>query len=383
MNLTRQLICVLILLLFLCTYSLILPRTRIHQISRSTKTYASNYNGNESKKFMPSEPELAKFNVDEADFIKEEPKNDYALYFYMIILAIPILGFTSFDHVSSFVHDNMILLGKQNWVAVDGGQYQAEILTPAVNGIVVPTISISLATLVAGSIATLRERQNFIRSCLNKEACSVKMLHSALQFLFRKAIKTERKILVASLLYKYTRRVITENSPGDIFDYKVLQSELQELNKLLYFYDLDAGAVQGLIMELNNHRSARLASLQSAFPPLHWALLALLGSSVIFCFLIETDQETIRFLDDIQLRILFSLLCCAVSFTALLCFDLSHPFSGFFNVNTSVKQLVEVSDDIENDLLLNLLQDRDQAGQRGVLEATLDLEQKNETKLII
>ena len=38
-------------------------------------------------------------------------------------------------------------------------------------------------------------------------------------------------------------------------------------------------------------RSERLALLQTTFPPIHWASMALLGGSIVVAFLIESDEQ--------------------------------------------------------------------------------------------
>ncbi len=47
-------------------------------------------------------------------------------------------------------------------------------------------------------------------------------------------------------------------------------------------------------------RSERLALLQTTFPPLHWATLFLLGTSVLITYLMVTDEQALQFLDLLQ-----------------------------------------------------------------------------------
>ena len=71
---------------------------------------------------------------------------------------------------------------------------------------------------------------------------------------------------------------------------------------------IGCGSAQSVVSSLNMHRSVRLAALDTVFPPLHWLFLSLLSTSVLTCFLLESDQETILFLDNVQLRLLFTML---------------------------------------------------------------------------
>ena len=38
-------------------------------------------------------------------------------------------------------------------------------------------------------------------------------------------------------------------------------------------------------------RAERLSLLQTTFPPIHWAVMCLLGGSIVLCFLLETDDK--------------------------------------------------------------------------------------------
>ncbi|KAJ1435624.1 hypothetical protein B484DRAFT_266620 [Ochromonadaceae sp. CCMP2298] len=299
-------------------------------------------------------------------------ENGYLLYFMPFIA--PFLGFLLFDPLAGAAHDAFLYLGAKNWAVVDGGQYKAEILAPAVNGIVVPTISITLATLVAGTISALRDRQSVIRECINKEACSLRAMHSTLMHMCRKATPQHSRN-VLSLLYRYNTRIVAENNPVD--DVNALcasDSELQTLLRYMYLMEgeVDAtlvGSVITLLTDLNMHRSRRLTSLQSEFPTIHWAVISSLGISILSCFMIETDQDTLKFLDDTQLRILFAFLMGAVSSTALLCFDLSKPFKfGFFCISASVEQLLTIRNEIEKDLLSDMTRTRSPDFDQKILD---------------
>jgi len=325
------------------------------------------------------------YEIRDDEYDRSSIVSDNWYFFYILPFLTPLMGFTFFDPLSSFFHDVFINLGPKTWAAVDGGQYKAEILAPTVNGIVLPTISISLATLVAGTISALRDRQAQIRSCLNKEACTIRTLHSTLLHLSRTTSPKHRQNIL-SLLYRYNSRIIAESRPMDTLNsLTASDSELQTMFRYLYLMEaesaaapgqqpewsgggagtsesyavgIDGGvlaAIQGLIADLNATRSFRLTVLQNEFPFIHWAVIALLGFSILTCFMIETDQDTLKFLDDTQLRIIFAFLMGSVSSTALLCLDLSQPFKfGFFSIDSCVEQLYSIRNEIEQDLLLDV-----------------------------
>lgn len=287
---------------------------------------------------------------------------------YSYPFVVPFLVFNSFESAMSMFHDVINIISTDvKWIMVDGGQYQATILAPTINGVVLPTLSISLATLVAQTITNLRQRENVIRTCLNNEVSDMRTLQSSIESIFggTDELRAEKYNLIV-LMAVYISRVYCESqskSTAELRDKdKVLSpvnSELYTMTKIFGIYQrpssaggssLDTGFAQSLIVGLNGHRSLRLASLDTVFPPIHWLFLGLLASSVLVCFLLESDQETILFLDNVQLRLLFTMLVGGMSFTALLCIDLLYPF-GKEN-DTSAKLLLELRSTILRDLEL-------------------------------
>ena len=96
----------------------------------------------------------------------------------------------------------MTVLSSKNWAAVDGGQYQATIVTPAINGLVVPSIALLFATLTSTTINTLRQRKLQIGTSLNTEADDLRMLSTMIDSLpleLRKAKNHLREYPVVSL----------------------------------------------------------------------------------------------------------------------------------------------------------------------------------------
>lgn len=51
---------------------------------------------------------------------------------------IPILAYVMYDPTAECFAATLDSLANNNFVAVDGGQYQAKIIAPAINGVVVP-----------------------------------------------------------------------------------------------------------------------------------------------------------------------------------------------------------------------------------------------------
>lgn len=264
---------------------------------------------------------------------------------YLLPFFVPLVGLAVYEPLATLVRQGIIMLGKNGWIFVDGGQYKAEILAPTINGIVVPTISIDLATLVAGTLSSLRERQSTIRTCLNKEWIDLQLLVPVV-----KTLSAQHRSAALQCIHMHCTNVLEETWRAYAFrDNQVLES-LSNFGRNESLTPSTSSTLQAAVASLSSTRAIRLSALQHSFPLIHWAVITLLGCSVLLCFMLETDQDTLKFLDGAQLRILFMFLMGAVSSTALLCFDLSRPFCFEFSRRPPecVRQLLILRDRIES-----------------------------------
>ena len=313
---------------------------------------------------------------------------DAALRYIPIIM--PLLAYSTYESTAQLFDNAVTIISNNNWIAVDGGAYQAEIITPAINGLVVPSIALLFATLVANTINSLRLRQQQIRTSLNTEANDIRMLSTMIDSLPKEL--HEVKYRLRDYLIQYTSRIIAESRPGLSVDLQMLDCELNGFlglwnkvsmasyqtmyidtmlpvsnetinNSSLYQNDLNLSQRQlqsstqilpsyifteayDALTRLRSERSIRLSSLQSTYPPLHYVILTLLGSSICTTFLMETNQELLIFLSAIQLRILWSMLIGTFSALAVVNYDLRDPFRGSYNVDISVDQFYEIREAI-------------------------------------
>lgn len=272
-----------------------------------------------------------------------------------IPILTPILAYLTYDDVArvfSAVFDVLAL--ERKWVPVDGGAYQAKIIAPAINGIVVPAISILFATLTSNTVSTLRQRQIDIHTYLNSEAGDLRLLALLLDVF----PEGEQKSKCRQYLDQYTCRLIAESEDSQIS--KVMfgstDSEMNGfvaiLNELIVGCDDGESSPPGSILSesfgavvrLNTIRSSRITALQSTFPVLHYGILTLLAASICLAFLLETNQELLIFLNAIQLRILWTMLIGAISALGVVCWDLSFPFTGSYVISNAVDQLKTIRD---------------------------------------
>eukprot|EP00617_Octactis_speculum_P007415 CAMPEP_0185781338 /NCGR_PEP_ID=MMETSP1174-20130828/102011_1 /TAXON_ID=35687 /ORGANISM="Dictyocha speculum, Strain CCMP1381" /LENGTH=312 /DNA_ID=CAMNT_0028471269 /DNA_START=212 /DNA_END=1150 /DNA_ORIENTATION=+ len=292
---------------------------------------------------------------DNTDQIFMETRIEDRLIAFIPIIA-PLLGFLFYPEIASgfrYIIDD--LLSDRSWIPVDGQVYQISILTPTIIGIVVPPLAITYGTLTSLTASTLRERQLQIREMLNQETSELRALVPFCEALFSGSAPERQRI--RNNIKCYANRLISESKDG--IDLKFLEyigagdTELAAVTQALTMLPEPNSVLIGEALQstrqLRGFRSTRLALLQGTFPPLYWVIFGLLGTSILTCFLIETDQDTLAFLDAIQLKILFTMLVGVFTSTGTLLYDLNNPFTGAFRITPAVSQLFSFACSIEID----------------------------------
>mmetsp|Transcript_14567 Transcript_14567/g.23851 ORF Transcript_14567/g.23851 Transcript_14567/m.23851 type:complete len:539 (+) Transcript_14567:77-1693(+) len=307
-------------------------------------------------------------------------------------IIMPILAYSTYESTARMFDRMVEFISDNNWIAVDGGQYQAEIITPAINGLVVPSLALLFATLVNNTINTLRQRQLQIRTSLNTEANDLRVLVTILDSLPPQLCKAKNHL--REYLIQYASRVIAESKPGlSIESHMYIGSMDIELNGFLRTWNAISMGCYGTmyvdtmlpasnytvdqkefdpyqqqlsispkerqtvapflspyifsetydtLTRLRKERSMRVSALQSTYPMLHYVILALLASSICTVFLMETNQDLLLFLSAIQLRVLWSMLIGTFSALGVVNYDMIDPFRGSYNVAVSVDQFYTI-----------------------------------------
>jgi len=244
---------------------------------------------------------------------------------------------------------------------VDGANFASGVLAPTINGVVVPALAIVLGSLVATTIGTLRERLVTVRSCVNVEACELRLLRSAVYGMYGTAQHLERRSAAFRLLRSYSERIVDESREGALarlaqmeLEGGVAANELEELNLMLHGIsgaaasrDSSVSAAHCHISTLNEHRSRRVAALLTNYPTIHWVVLAFLAGSIFVAF--GLDIERVAFA-SFELQLTFAVLVAACSTTAALCVDLCDPFRGSFNIKPATRQLLPLITLLDADL---------------------------------
>jgi hypothetical protein len=272
-----------------------------------------------------------------------------AFLFYIPILS-PILAFFTYETVAAVSDDTIHFLAQNTWVAVDGGIYEAKMIAPAINGVVVPAITILFATLLSNTFTTLRQRQQDVRTAINTEAGELRVLSSMVDSFEPKSTQRQCR----SYLLQYTSRLIAESQQGN--EYQNLVAGDSEMNGFLTTLNgmtrsetpsIIVSESYAAVTRLNSERSQRISSLQSTFPALHFGILTALAISICLAFLMETNLDVLIFLNAIQLKILWTMLIGTFSALGVVCYDLGDPFRGSYQISKTVHQLYTIRDAVK------------------------------------
>ena len=215
--------------------------------------------------------------------IEDELRDRQDITFIVIALVPSILAYLFWSDLSISLAQWIDAHGVVG-TAPDGNKFANDLLRPTITGVVVPVISIALATLVSTTVNVLRERQVTIRALINKEACDLRLLRRAIFGMYSTKQHAGRRSRALTLLGGYADQINMECLPGAIEQLEVLElsggvssNQLDELSAMLHGVEGAAvsrqesvGAADVLISRLNENRSDREALLLTDFPDLHW-----------------------------------------------------------------------------------------------------------------
>ena len=274
------------------------------------------------------------------DNVRDEQDN----YFLLAAFLPAIIAFFGWGNISIMLSKFLAIVGVVN--TAPGETFANNLLRPTIIGVVVPTISIALATLVSTTVNVLRQRQVDLRAFINQEVGELRFLRRAVFGMYGTRQHAGRRARALTLLRGYVEQLMSECKDGAVEQIEEMEltggiaaNELDRFSAMLHGVDGAAAARQGsvsasddLIMSLNSLRSKRVALLLTDFPAIHWDLLFGLNASVIIAFLLTSNQPVVQYLDSFQLRCLFAIIVGVASGTAILCYDLGDPFSGTFSI---------------------------------------------------
>lgn len=162
---------------------------------------------------------------------------------------IAFLAWEDISHALALFLDNYGAAGRN----VDGGQFTVTLLRPTITGVVVPVISIALATLASTTVNVLRARQVDLRALINKEACELRLLRRAILGMFGTRQHASRRAKALALLCGYVEQLECESTVGAIEILEELQlsggisiNELDRISEMLHGVDGAAASRQGV-----------------------------------------------------------------------------------------------------------------------------------------
>jgi hypothetical protein len=137
-------------------------------------------------------------------------------YVFLLVAVVPcILAFIFWENISlglaTFI-DEYGAVGR----AADGSQFANSLIRPTITGVVVPVISIALATLLSNTVNILRDRQLQLRSLINKEACDLRLLRRAIFGIFGTRQHAGRRSRALGLMTLYVEQLDRECQQGSI-----------------------------------------------------------------------------------------------------------------------------------------------------------------------
>ena len=184
---------------------------------------------------------------------QEDLTRDRQDQMFIVMAVVPsLLAFLAWEDIS---HTLAVFLDSYGAIGrnVDGGQFTVTLLRPTITGVVVPVISIALATLVSTTINVLRERQVFLRQSINKEACELRLLRRAVFGMFGTRQHATRRAKALALMAGYVEQLEKECEEGAVESLEELQlsggiavNELEVLSEMLHGVDGAAASRQGV-----------------------------------------------------------------------------------------------------------------------------------------
>jgi len=111
---------------------------------------------------------------------EDEARDQQDINLLLIAIVPSLLAFSFWDEISFALSTFLDVHGVLGAAGADGAQFANNLLRPTITGVVVPVISIALATLVSTTVNVLRARQVDIRALVNKEACDLRLLRRAM-----------------------------------------------------------------------------------------------------------------------------------------------------------------------------------------------------------
>lgn len=295
-----------------------------------------------SRKAFTLQKQAKKFNAVESSITRtgrviEVPTDHSKVQLRQGLLwAIPVLSsvfaFASFGALTHGFDAIVKLVSHNTWFPSTDEEVdlQTQVVTQVVNGPVITSISVLFATLVSITVSFLHDRQIRMKSLLVNQLDELQNLQLMIEHL-PESMREDAKLLT----HRYTENFLDNEDEG----MNTFPSSLQKLS--LFFQAQIAnsrrqsplmGMAYECVTRIHEAHSDRCLLLRSKFPAMHYTTLGLLAFSICISYLVATDQTHLIFY-SLQVRILWTILIGAFTSLAVVCYDLSSPFLGAYQVS--------------------------------------------------
>jgi hypothetical protein len=290
-------------------------------------------------------------NSTAGQYIKSIPKETvHRAMLWTFPMWVAIISFICFPIVADIFHGMVEWGSAGTWYRKTEEQItlQANVVTQVVNGPVITSISVLFATLVSVTISNLHSRQVDIRKSFLLEVQNIRRLQQLLETTpaVRKRAPLAKDYLRqhSDNLVRESRGDLTTGFGGDGDPHLFIESTLPALLSWSHLaiskLSTEARDSQYVLMQIQDmtysllqERARRWLALEAMhFPAVHYLTLSLLALSIGISFLVATDQAGFIFLYGLPVKILWSVLAGSFAALGVLCFDLSRPFGGAYQV---------------------------------------------------
>ena len=180
------------------------------------------------------------------DDVRDEQDN----YFLLAAFLPAIIAFFGWGNISIMLSKFLAIVGVVN--TAPGETFANNLLRPTIIGVVVPTISIALATLVSTTVNVLRQRQVDLRAFINQEVGELRFLRRAVFGMYGTRQHAGRRARALTLLCGYVEQLMSECKDGAVEQIEEMEltggiaaNELDRFSAMLHGVDGAAAARQG------------------------------------------------------------------------------------------------------------------------------------------
>lgn len=148
--------------------------------------------------------------------VEDEVRDKQDSYFLLAAFLPAILAFGLWGDISVVLSMFLDAVGAVNRNTAEGISFVDSLLRPTIIGVVVPVISIALATLVSTTVNVLRQRQVDLRSYINEEAGELRFLRRAVFGMYGTRQHAGRRARALNLLLGYVEQLMRECEDGAV-----------------------------------------------------------------------------------------------------------------------------------------------------------------------